>query len=136
MAAIFALLRGKAALAAKPKFKTYPDYEKGFADYYEKNIRPVAESFERKRVDAIKTARRRWFGSSPLSLWFFLAAAAYVVFTENESADSFLILCLLLILYIILYCFSIAPVMRYRASLKEKIYPIIIKLFGLFECKE
>jgi len=39
MAAIFALLRGKAALAAKPKFKTYPerfDYEKGFADYYEK----------------------------------------------------------------------------------------------------
>ena len=43
MAAIFALLRGKAALAAKPKFKTYPerfDYEKGFADYYEKISAP------------------------------------------------------------------------------------------------
>ena len=43
MAAIFALLSGKAALAAKPKFKTYPerfDYEKGFADYYEKKSAP------------------------------------------------------------------------------------------------
>ena len=65
MAAIFALLRGKAALAAKPKFKTYPerfDYEKGFADYYEKNIRPLADCFEKERVKAIKTARRRCFG--------------------------------------------------------------------------
>ena len=53
MAAISALLRGKAALAAKPKFKTFPErfhYEKGFADYYEKNIRPLADSFEKKRV--------------------------------------------------------------------------------------
>ena len=43
MAAFFALLSGKAALAAKPKFKTYPerfDYEKGFADYYEKLSAP------------------------------------------------------------------------------------------------
>ena len=43
MAAIFAFLRGKATLAAKPKFKTYPegfDYKKGFADNYAENIRP------------------------------------------------------------------------------------------------
>ncbi|MEC8006153.1 MAG: hypothetical protein VX183_03090 [Pseudomonadota bacterium] len=69
MAAIFALLSGKPALAAKPKFKTYPerfDYEKGFADYYEKNIRPLAESFEKERVKAIKTARWRWFWSLQL----------------------------------------------------------------------
>ena len=55
MAAFFALLSGKAALAAKLKFKTYPerfDYEKGFAAYYEKNIRPVADSFERERINA------------------------------------------------------------------------------------
>ena len=80
MAAIFVLLRGKAALVAKPKFKTYPerfDYEKGFADYYEKNIRPLADSFERERINAIKTARRLWFWSLPLLLFFFLATAAY-----------------------------------------------------------
>ena len=74
MAAISAPLRGKAALAAKPKFKTYPerfDYEKGFANYYEKNIRPLADSFEKERVKAIKTARRRWFWSLPLLLFFF-----------------------------------------------------------------
>ena len=86
MAAFFALLSGKAALAAKPKFKTYPerfDYEKGFADYYEKNIRPLAESFEKERVKAIKTARRRCLWSLPLLSFFFLAAAAYIIFTKN-----------------------------------------------------
>ena len=135
MAAIFALLRGKAALAAKPKFKTYPerfDYEKGFADYCEKNIRPLADCFEKERVKVIKTARRRWFWSLPLLLFFFGHGGLYF-FTENELAGAFLILCLLLVLCIILYCFSIGPVMRYEASLKEKIYPIIIKFFGPFD---
>jgi len=50
MAAISALLRGKAALAAKPSFKFYPerfDYEKGFANHYEKNICPLADYFEK-----------------------------------------------------------------------------------------
>ncbi|MEC8281910.1 MAG: hypothetical protein VX021_08175, partial [Pseudomonadota bacterium] len=105
----------------------------GFAAYYEKNIRPLADSFERERINAIKTARRRWFWSLPLLLFFFLAAAAYIIFTKNELAGAFLILCLLIILCIILYCFSIALVMRYEASLKEKIYPIIIKFFGPFD---
>ena len=97
MAAIFALLRGKAALAAKPKFKTYPerfDYEKGFTDYYENNIRPLADCFEKERVKAIKTARRRWFWSLPLLLFFFLATAAYIFFVKNESKGAFLNLCL------------------------------------------
>ena len=56
-------------------------------------------------------------------------------FTENELAGAFRILCLLLVLCIILYCFSIGPVMRYEASLKQKIYPIIIKFFGPFDYK-
>ena len=50
MAAIFAPLSGKVALAAKLKFKTYPqrfDYGEGLADYYEKNIRPLTERFEK-----------------------------------------------------------------------------------------
>jgi len=83
----------------------------------------------------IKTARRRWFWSLPLLLFFFFYGGLYF-FTENELAGAFLILCLLLVLCIILYCFSIGPVMRYEASLKEKIYPIIIKFLGPFDYKE
>ena len=67
---------------------------------------------------------------------FFFATAAYIYLAENELAGAFLILCLLLVLCIILYFFSIGAVMRYEASLKEKIYPIIIKFFGPFDYKE
>ena len=67
---------------------------------------------------------------------FLFGRGGLYCFTENEFAGAFLILCLLLVLCIILYCFSIAPVMRYEASLKEKIYPIIIKFFGPFDYKE
>ena len=42
-------------------------------------------------------------------------------FTENKLTGAFLILCLLLVLCIILYFFSIGPLMRYEASLKKKI---------------
>ena len=94
--------------------------KKGFTDYYENNIRPLADCFEKERVKAIKTARRRWFWSLPLLLFFFLATAAYIFFVKNESAGAFLNLCSLLVLCIILYCFSIGPVMRYEASLKKK----------------
>ena len=59
-----------------------------------------------------------------------------MIFMKNELAGAFLILCLLLVLCIILYCFSIGPVMRYEARLKEKSYPIIIKFFGPFDYKE
>ena len=106
-AAISALLRGKAALAAKPKFKTYPerfDYEKGFAKYYEKNIRPLADSFEKERVKEIKTARRRWFCSLPMLLFFFLAAAAYIVLRKInlQVISQFYAFCL----YYVLFCIS------------------------------
>ncbi|MGB1006999.1 MAG: DUF3137 domain-containing protein, partial [Thalassobaculaceae bacterium] len=136
MLAIFALLSGKAALAAKPKFKTYLeqfDYEKGFAEYYEKNICPLAERFEENRLDAIKTARRRWFWSLPLLLLSFVFAMALIIFAENGFERAFLVLCLLLVLCIILYAFAVSPIKEYETRLREKIFPIIMKFFGSFE---
>ncbi len=101
--------------------------EKSFAPHYERYIRPHIQSFEKKRVAALKAIRRRTLITIPI-LIVLIPAVIAIANAEILNNKFLYILAFITVLGLGIWC--AAPATGYKSAIKEKIFPNIFSFFG------
>jgi amino acid permease len=130
--------------AAKLDFTEDNEYQKGFAAFYNANIRSIFEEYENTRIEILKTIQKRtWISIITITiLTLIIEFSLHVTLAdlisralaqeryEQYPLDAFTFSSKgLLIISIGLIFWALYPVVRYNKSLKGKALPEIIKFF-------
>lgn len=100
-----------------------------FAPHYRAKILPKVKAFEERRIKALRRLRSNIFLALPLSLSG-VAFVAYVGFIGIPGLPIDLVLFFGVVAVIGLFGWAVWPVMKYKESIKEQIYPLIFEYFG------
>ncbi|MCB2081868.1 MAG: DUF3137 domain-containing protein [Rickettsiales bacterium] len=128
------LLRGKGLepYAGDVTFPEVEGLEKPFVPYYDTHLRPLITTYEEKRIAALKKMRMRCIPGIPVMLLIFFLGIHFILkISGGQEEDPRVVLGMLTVALMTgVYGWMYAPVLRYSSSVKEKIYPLIIRFFG------
>ena len=137
-------------------FQETTEYEKGFAKYYQENLKPKISELEEERLNALRTAAQKIrsliivFISiliSFLFVWFILGDLLgifyiedflpfYYEITELADGNSIFYFAIVFLIYVSLLYFFTLPTLRsvrnLKSSSKSEIFSVILKYFGDF----
>ncbi len=137
-------------------FQETTEYEKGFAKYYQENLKPKISELEEERLNALRTAAQKIrpliivFISiliSFLFVWFILGDLLdvfyiedflpfYYEITELSDGNSIFYFAIVFLIYVSLLYFFTLPTLRsvrnLKSSSKSEIFSVILKFFGDF----
>ncbi|NBX65784.1 MAG: DUF3137 domain-containing protein [Proteobacteria bacterium] len=101
----------------------------GFVQHYRSKILPKVQDFERRRIEALRRLRSNTLLALPLG---FIGMIFIIYFAFYKMPDSaFDIMLFLGVSMVIgLFFWAVWPVMKYKESIKEQIYPLIFEYFG------
>ncbi|MDP6786325.1 MAG: DUF3137 domain-containing protein [Rhodospirillales bacterium] len=114
-------------------FRAVEGIEKPFAPRYERYIRPKVEQFEERRITALKSLGIRLLVTiGVLTVVIFATSFAFFLNEAQKISDE---------VFAVVFYGSIGavmgvvwwtsrPVVKYRSSVKSKIYPLVFKYFG------
>ena len=138
-------------------FKEEASYEKGFSQYYQDNLKPLANSYEHKRVHALNKAKLLAIITLPLAgllgvfLTYFIVAHNIAAFFDAQDGISnllisffgdsligkiILILSLLGVIFVFASWIVSTPLDAYQTDIKTDIFPKILAFLGTFRYRE
>ena len=114
------------------EFVEWEEYEKGFNKHYQKYLKGPIEKFERNRIKALVTARRRLFISIPIIfvLFLFLVSVLDDVNSKNEFPFRSLLAAVAFLTFD--YFLIKEPILKYWDDVKTEIFPHILSFLGNF----
>ncbi|MEC9328306.1 MAG: DUF3137 domain-containing protein [Pseudomonadota bacterium] len=128
----YSLLTGRynSSQSAIQVFTEDEPHEIGFAEHYEKHLKPRVVEFENARIAALKEARSRLFKMLPV-MGTALIFATYAGFVSDwpDEAREFSVLGLVGVLVVGGWWFN-RTLGEYQASIKSDIFPIIVSFLG------
>lgn len=110
-------------------FTETADYEKGFADFYETNIRPSIRQLETLRLQKIEEIKKN---TPKANLILYGAIALGIVLTYLTKNLGFLIFSGV-VAAIVRYAIIAQPKQEFNSNFKAKIIPKILEFFGDFK---
>jgi hypothetical protein len=120
-------------------FEEDQDYESGFAEYFDQEVRPLREDLESRRIEFLHTIRRRFrktlIWSGPwLALWLGNAIAGY---QDIEPCLSILVwfnfefyLVIMIAPSALMGWWTYFPVMSYKEAVKDEVFTKIVRFYG------
>lgn len=118
-------------------FRESASHEKGFAEHYNTQIKPLVNNFERKRKKALEEASKRARLSAPVALIIAAAVVLFVLFSKLEFDDKLWIAAVgVLGPFGVANWWTNTTIRKYHASIKSQIFPRILSFLGDFEFYE
>lgn len=124
------------------------EHEKGFAQFYNQNIKTIAQDFERNRVAALFESRNRLRKVYILDAILFIAFIIlcfsdltpsikqfFLHLSKGDDGSEILIFSAIAIIFLPFYWARI-PITNYQEKVKEEVIPIVLKFFKNFEYKQ
>ena len=114
------------------EFVEWEEHEKGFNKHYQKYLKGPIEKFERNRIKALVTARRRLFISIPIIFVLFLFLVS--VLDDVNSKNDFPFRSLLAAIAFLTFDYFLIkePILKYWDDVKTEIFPHILSFLGNF----
>ena len=119
--------------------KPYPElhsYEKGFAEYYDKKLKHLAEKAEYLRIDTLTRSKR-----SLLSILPFVILTITLLVGFASPSEGFVVIALFVVfvggvIFVIIFDLRVGKgkgIYTFNFDLKEQIIPIILEFYGGFK---
>lgn len=127
---LFSLITGsfKNFSEAKGVFTETARYEKGFAQYYIKNIKPSVASFEKKRVESLKKASFRIRISIAIAFVMLIIKSSINYDQYNNVVNG-----IMLLILFGLGGWTYFSIHIYKSSIKSDIFPKILSFIGNYK---
>lgn len=129
----YSLITGnyKINIIGDAEFLEKNDREKGFAEHYTKNIKPLVKMYEESRKECLLRATIKSRIITPVSLALILAYLAFNGYVEAINQHFWELLVLLIVVeLVVIYFFVYAPLLKFQSSVKEHVFPHIISFLG------
>lgn len=109
--------------------EAFPASLSDFAPHYSAKILPKVRDFEQRRINALRRLRSNTLLALPLG---FVGAILiiYVAFYQMPDAAIDILIFLGTAMVIGLFGWAVWPIMKYKESIKEQVYPLIFEYFG------
>ena len=132
---IFKLYNGN-ILKSDKLLESYPeqgDWDRGFSDHYQTHLKALVDEFEKERIAAAASARKKLVWLTPLFIIIPVIGWQLVVweFNESENFDGMGLL-FTAFSYAALFWFIKKSIVTYQNSIKNEIFPRILSFVGDF----
>ena len=109
------------------------EWDKGFSDHYKLHLKALVDEFEKERVSAASSARKKLIWLTPLFVIIPVIGWQLVVWELNESDDfQGLGLYFVGLSFVAISWFIKRSVVAYQNSIKDQIFPRILSFMGDF----
>ena len=117
-----------------PNYEELGEWDKGFSEHYNANLKDLVDDFEQNRVIAATAARNKLLWLTPLFFIIPIIGMKLTIweFNEYEEPGGLGIISVTL-LYGAIFWYIKRSILVYQNSIKEKIFPQILEFIGDFK---
>lgn len=118
---------------ARGVFEESEPYEKDFSKYYEENLKPLANEFEKFRIHSLMKASKRIRIAVPVAILVFVLSILLI--KDDATSEDMIenVVVMSIIIYGVLIAWVYQSINIYTSSIKSEIFPIIMAFLGPYQ---